>query len=184
MQRIRSRKKWAEISIVMLSLTLSGASQILAQRINIAPLGVRLGGSRTQEQQYNPQTVTTVKGQVEDLGSYGMMGWRVAPGMQTQGLVLKTDKDQINVDLGPPWYVSKQGFHLNQGDSLEVTGSRVTSDGQTRLLAAKVNKAGQTLKVRDEQGMPLWREKDRGGRGSRGMGSGGRSPGDRGQIHW
>ena len=184
MQRICSRKKLALLSVVMLSMALSGANQILAQQINIAPLGVRFSGSRTQEQQYNPQTVTTVKGQVEDLGSYGMTGWRVAPGMQTQGLILKTDKDQINVDLGPPWYVSKQGFHLNQGDSLEVTGSRVTIDGQTRLLAAKVNKDGQTLKVRDEQGMPLWREQDHRGRGSRGMGSGGRSPGGRGQVTW
>ena len=113
-----------------------------------------------------------------------MTGWRVTPGMQTQGLVLKTDTDHINVDLGPPWYVSKQGFHLNQGDSLEVTGSRVTSEGQTRLLATTVNKDGQTLKVRDEQGMPLWREQDRGGRGSRGMGSGGRGAGGRGQSNW
>lgn len=118
-----------------------------------------------------------------------MTGWRVAPGMQTQGLVLKTDTGYITINLGPPGYVRKQGFSLKQGDSLEVTGSKVTRGDQTWLLAAQVKKDGQTLKVRDEKGVPLWREQDRGGRGSGGMGrggmgSGGRSPGGRGQINW
>jgi len=181
MQRISSRREWAWASLIILTMMLGLPWPALAQfRF---PLGSKRDAS-SGEQSYNPQTVTTVKGQVESLGGYGMTGWRVTPGMQTQGLVLKTDKDQINVDLGPPWYVSKQGFHLNQGDSLEVTGSRVTSDGQTRLLATTVKKDGQTLKVRDEQGMPLWREQDRGGRGSRGMGSGGRGSGGHGQFNW
>jgi uncharacterized membrane protein YgcG len=130
-----------------------------------------------------------VKGQVQSLGSYGMTGWRIAPGMQVQGLVLKTDKDNITINLGPPWYVSKQGFTLKQGDFLEVTGAQVTRDGQTLLLATQVKKDDQTLKVRDEKGAPLWREQDRGGRGfggmgRGGMGSGGRSAGGRGAITW
>ena len=51
----------------------------------------RDGGTGAQDRQlYNPQTVTTFQGQVEDLGSYGMQGWRVAPAIEIQGLVLKT----------------------------------------------------------------------------------------------
>ena len=116
--------------------------------------------------------MTTVKGQVESLGSYGQTGWHVAPGMQIQGLVLKTDKGDVTVNLGPPTYVSQQGFSLAKGDNLEVTGSQVARDDQTVLLAAQVKKDGRTLKLRDEKGAPLWHEQDRGGRGSGGRGRG------------
>jgi len=152
--------------------------------------GRRHRGSETQDRQgYDLQTVTTVKGEVESLGSYGLMGWRVAPGMRTQGLVLKTAQGNITVNLGPPWYVNQQDFHLKAGDSLEVTGSKVTKDDRTRLLAARVKKDGQILKVRDEKGAPLWREQERGGRGSGGLGPGGMGSGHRGfggpgQINW
>jgi hypothetical protein len=133
--------------------------------------------------------VATVQGQVESLGSYGMTGWKAMPGMQVQGLLLKTDKGNITVHLGPPSYVRKQGFDLKQGDSLEVTGSQVTRDGQTLLLAAQAKKDGQTLKVRDEQGVPLWQDQDHGGRGAGGRvrteaGSDGRNTGGRGLMNF
>lgn len=178
------------LSMIILTMLIELSGPAAAQQLGFPGGGRRYGGSKTQDrQEYNPQTVTTIKGQVESLGSYGMTGWRVAPGMQSYGLVLKTDKGNITINLGPPWYVRKQGFDLKQGDSLEVTGSQVTRDGQTLLLAAQVKKDAQTLKLRDEKGVPLWREQDRGGRGSGGMGhggmgSGGRSPGGRGLVNW
>jgi hypothetical protein len=164
--------RWTWVFLLMLlSLALAGANQTWAQRANIGPFDLNSGRSRSH-QQYDPQTVTTVQGQVESLGSYGMIGWRVAPGMQIQGLVLKTDKGNITINLGAPRYVSQQGFQLKLGDSLEVTGSKVTSDDQTLLLASQVKKDGQTLKVRDDKGAPLWQEQDRGGRGFGGRGRG------------
>ncbi|MGA9755428.1 MAG: hypothetical protein WBV23_09840 [Desulfobaccales bacterium] len=191
MQGIRLTNRWLWFSsLIILTILLELAWPAAAQQLGFPGGGRRHGGSETQERlEYNPQTVTTMKGQVETLGSYGMTGWRVAPGMQSQGLVLKTDKGNITINLGPPWYVRKQGFDLKQGDSLEVTGSQVTKDGQTLLLAAQVKKDGQTLKVRDEKGVPLWQEQERGGqgaggRGRGGMGSGGRSPGGQGLINW
>jgi hypothetical protein len=141
----------------------------------------RHGGQGSQDLQgYDPQTVTTVKGQVDSLGSYGMTGWRVAPGMRTQGLVLKTEQGNVTVNLGPPWYVHKQDFTFKPGDALEVTGSKVARDDQTMILAAQVKKEGQTLKVRDENGKPLWHEHDHGGGWSGGMGKGGMGSGGRG----
>jgi hypothetical protein len=178
------------LPLIILTLMLAFSPPAAAQRLGFPGGGRRHGGSETQNRQrYNPQTVTTVKGQVESLGSYGATGWRAAPGMRLQGLVLKTDSGNITINLGPPWYVSKQGFYLKTGDSLEVTGSKVTQDDKIWLLAAQVKKDGQTLKVRDEKGVPLWRGQDRGergagGRGRGGMGSGGRGPGSRGPINW
>ncbi len=108
----------------------------------------------------------------------------VTPGMALQGLVLKTTKGNITVDLGPPWYVKKQGFSLRTGDTLEVTGSRVTKDEKTLLLAAEVKKNGQTLKVRDEKGAPLFRGQGPDGQGAKGRGGGGMGSGARGRGSW
>lgn len=173
------------LPLMILTLLLEFSGPGAGQQLGFPGGGRRHGGSETQDRQrYNPQTVTTVKGQVESLGSYGISGWRATPGMQTQGLVLRTDAGNIIINLGPPWYVSKQGFYLKTGDSLEVTGSKITRDDKTWLLAAQVKKNGQTLKVRDEKGVPLWREQDRGGKGSRGMGRGGTGSGGRGRGNW
>ena len=191
MQEIRLTNRWLwSSSLIILAILLELVGPAAAQRGGFGRGGGRDGDSGAHgRQEYNPQTVTTVKGQVESLGSYGMTGWKVIPGMQVQGLLLKTDKGNITIHLGPPWYVRKQGFDLKQGDSLEVTGSQVTRDDQSLLLAAQVKKDGQTLKVRDEQGVPLWQEEDRGGRGAGGRGpggmrSGGGGPGGQGMINW
>jgi hypothetical protein len=179
MPKIHLSTRWW-LSPIILTMILVLAWPAEAQHRGLG----RGGNPGAQDRQlYNPQTVTTVQGQVEDLGSYGMQGWRAAPGMAIQGLVLKTDKGNITVQLGPPWYVRKQGFTLQKGDTIEVTGSKVTKDEKTVLLAAEVKKNGQTLKVRDEKGAPLFRgqgpdEQETKGRGRSGMGSGGRGRGN------
>jgi hypothetical protein len=143
------------------------------------------GGTGVEGRQpYNLQTVTTVQGQVEDLGSYGMQGWRVTPGMAIQGLVLKTDKGNMAVQLGPPWYVRKQGFTVQKGDTLVVTGSKVTLDEKTVLLAAEVKKNDQTLKVRDEKGVPLFRGQGPDGQENKGKGHGNMGSGGRARGSW
>ena len=174
MPKIPSTNRWLWYSVlIILAILLGIAGPAAAQWGGFGRGGGRSGGSGTHDrQEWDPKTVTTVKGQVEDLGSYGMTGWKAMPGMQVHGLLLKTDKGNITVQLGPPAYVRKQGFDLKQGDSLEVTGSQVTRDGQPLLLAAQVKKDGQTLKLRDEQGVPLWQEEEHRGRGSGGGGVG------------
>ncbi|MGO9621008.1 MAG: DNA-binding protein [Desulfobaccales bacterium] len=191
MQEIPLTNRWLWYSALIILALLPGlVGPAAAQMGGLGRGGGRGGNSGTHErQEYNLQTVTTVKGQVEDLGSYGATGWRSMAGMQVHGLLLKTDKGNITVHLGPPSYVRKQCFDLKQGDSLEVTGSQVTRDGQPQILAAQVKKDGQILKVRDEQGVPLWQEEDHGGRGSGGSGrggtgSGGGSPGGRGMMNF
>ncbi|MHB8069026.1 MAG: hypothetical protein ACYDIC_14145 [Desulfobaccales bacterium] len=190
------RGRFRLLLLLSLAIMLELSGVAAGQQLSFPGGGKRPGGSEAAElRRYDPQTVTTVKGQVESLGSYGQTGWRVTPGMQTQGLVLKTGAGNITINLGPPWYVNKQGFPLKPGDSLEVTGSKITQDEQTWLLAAQIKKEGRTLTVRDENGAPLWQEQDRprGGRDSGGkvhggmgggMGSGGRGLGGLGKINW
>lgn len=102
---------------------------------------------------YNPQTVETVSGTVlsVDKVAYGRRGYY---GVH---LLLKTSKGTISVHLGPSWFVDSQGMKIAPHDLLEVTGSRVIYEGKPVLIAAEVTKGNEYLRLRTEEGLPLWR---------------------------
>ncbi len=135
----------------------------------------------------------TITGQVESLGSYGTGSWRSLPGMLVQGLILKTSQGNFEVYLGPPLYVTKQKFFLQKGDTLKVKGLKVPLKDKPVLIAAEVKNNNQTLTLLDEQGFPLFNQKDvdgpepersMGDKGSadRGMGPGGMGGGGMGKA--
>jgi hypothetical protein len=127
---------------------------------------------------YNPETVTTVTGPVEKLEDLPSMGGGGGQGMQYRGVTLKTDQGSLIVHLGPGWFLDEKKFAVKVGDTVEATGSKVTLQNQPALIAREVKAKGATLKLRDDQGFPVWRGKGRGGigqgpAGGRGMGPGG-----------
>jgi len=116
---------------------------------------------------YDPKTVETVSGEVIKVEHVQGKAW--APPKGGRGgaygihLILKSDKEEIAVHLGPSWYLDKHGLTFAEGDRLEVRGSRITFDGKPAIIAAEVKKGDQSLKLRDADGAPVWR-----GRGRRG----------------
>ena len=120
---------------------------------------------------YNPQTVTTVTGQVEKLEELPSMGRGSGMGMQYRGLLLKTDKGSLLVHLGPGWYLDEKKFAVKVGDTVAATGSQVTLNNQPALIAREIKVNDTTVKLRDDQGLPVWRGMGGGGQGM-GMGTG------------
>jgi hypothetical protein len=120
---------------------------------------------------YNPQTVATVKGPVEKMADLPSMG-KGGMGMQYRGVFLKTQEGSLMVHLGPAWFLDEKKFAVKTGETMEVTGSKVTLNSQPAIIAREVTVNGQTLKLRDDQGMPLWRGMGRGPGGGPGMGPG------------
>jgi DNA/RNA endonuclease YhcR with UshA esterase domain len=112
-------------------------------------------GSRSR--MYDPKTVETLSGEVVSVDKI--------PNTKGRGygvhMTLKTDKETISVHLGPGWYIEKQEVKIKPGDKVEVTGSRITYEGKPAIVAAEVKKGDDVLKLRDENGFPLWA----GGRG-------------------
>ena len=53
---------------------------------------------------------------------------------------------------------------------MEVTGSKVTLNNQAALIAREVTVNGTTLKLRDDQGLPVWRGMGPGSGGGQGRG--------------
>ena len=132
---------------------------------------------------YNPQTVTTVTGQVEKLAELPSLGRGGGKGMHYRGVLLKTDQGSLMVDLAPGWYLDEKKFVVQAGDTVSATGSKVILDNQPGLIAREVTVNGTTLKLRDEQGVPVWQRQGPGGGMGQGMGpGGGHGPGAAPQV--
>lgn len=117
------------------------------------------GAGSQQSRQYNPSTVETISGEVvsvDKIPSRRGMSYGVH-------LTVKTDKETIPVHLGPGWYLDKQPVQIKPQDQVTVTGSRITYQGKPAFIAAEIQRGGETLKLRDQNGVPLWSGGKRGG---------------------
>jgi hypothetical protein len=101
---------------------------------------------------YNPKTVETVTGEIIAVDTF-----KSVKGMSYGvHLMLKTDKESISVHLGPGWYLEKQDVKIELKDKVEIKGSRITFEGKPAIIAAEVKKGDGLLKLRDENGVPVW----------------------------
>ena len=71
-------------------------------------------------------------------------------------LMVKTDKETISVHLGPAWHIPRQDMKIVPGEKVEISGSRITFQGQPAIIATEVKKGTEILKLRDENGFPVW----------------------------
>ena len=110
--------------------------------------GVRArGGGRAAS--YDASTETSVSGTLARPPARGRMGLYLS--------VQEAGGEMVDVRLAPRRYLADCGVSLQQGDELEVTGSRVTVGGSPLLIAREITKQGRTIEVRDRAGKPRWR---------------------------
>jgi hypothetical protein len=137
----------AVIGIVAAVLTLAASAQGMKWRGSGG-----WGPGTSYGRMYDTKTVETVSGEVMKVD-------RITPmrGMSSGvHLVVRTDKGEVSVHLGPQWYLENQDIRIEPKDMVEIKGSRVTIQGQPALIAAEVKKGDQVLKLRDEAGIPMW----------------------------
>ena len=130
----------AVVAACILTLTMSGA--VWAQM----GLGRKGGKGRL----YNPQTVETIKGQVVSVKTTKFRRW------QGVHLIVKTEKGNVDVSLGPKKYIDQQKMTFAPNDKVEISGSKVTLRGKPTIIAGVVKKGDQILTLRDTNGVPAW----------------------------
>ncbi|RJR41289.1 MAG: DNA-binding protein [Deltaproteobacteria bacterium] len=111
------------------------------------------GGGMHYGTMWDAGSVTTVSGEVAAVEKY-----TPGRGGSSYGLrfTLKTGKETVPVILGPAWYVEQQHFAVAAKDQVEVKGSRLSIQGQPTIIAQEVKKGDKILRLRDDQGVPLW----------------------------
>jgi len=94
----------------------------------------------------------TVTGTVQDVTTTSPM-----KGMSDAAtLTIKTDQGTKTVQVGPSWYVSRQDLRFLKGDQVTVKGVNATVNGQPVIIASEITSSSGTLRLRDDQGRPLW----------------------------
>jgi len=79
-------------------------------------------------------------------------------------LRMETGGETVTITLAPGWYIRQQGADIQVGDKLAVKGSKMkTREGKVYLTAASIKnmRTGHVLKLRDDNGVPLWSSKRR-----------------------
>ena len=121
---------------------------LLALPLASAQMG---SGPGARARMYNPATETTVNGTVEEVKIVaGRHGWHGTH------LMLKTEDKTLDVHLGPESFLKEKGFNFAKGDQVEVIGSTTPYKGGEAMIAREVKKGGETLVMRDAQGIPQW----------------------------
>lgn len=70
--------------------------------------------------------------------------------------VVKTDSGDYLVNLGPVWFADENNVMIMEGDTLQIKGSKMRSNGRFVILGQEVKKNGQTLVLRNMSGNPQW----------------------------
>jgi hypothetical protein len=100
---------------------------------------------------YNPESVVTVSGIVIAKTQPTAKGLP-----QLVYLNLKTEAGKITIFLGPDFYVDKLPIQVKILDKIQVTGSKISYEGQPVILAAEIKNGDQILKLREPNGAPVW----------------------------
>jgi hypothetical protein len=77
-------------------------------------------------------------------------------GVQEKQLLLRTDTGTVEIHLGPTAFLTEKKVEIREGDTLEVSGSRVTIGESQVVLAREIRKGDSTWTLRDATGQPLW----------------------------
>lgn len=101
---------------------------------------------------YDSNTVETLTGKVVSVDTFTPIQG-MSEGMHLQ---LQAGNETVDVHLGPSWYLENQDIKILPQDKITVTGSIITFDGQTSMIANRVTKGNATLVLRDENGFPMW----------------------------
>ncbi len=137
------------ISLAIFAAVVFAAGQLMAQGMH--------GKGKSEKMmmhKYDPKTVETVEGEVLSVETVRSNCCSDMHG--ALHISLKTGKETITVFGGSAWYIGKK-MKIQKGDTITVTGSRITEDGRPAIVAKEIKKGSVTLQVRKDNGKPMWR---------------------------
>lgn len=127
-------------------------SEKMAQCRDSGQGGAGWGYGNRYGRMYDTKTLETIKGKVLSVDAF------IPTRGMSHGVHLKveTQKDIVNVHLGPAWYIENQDIILKPEDKIEIKGSKIDFAGEPAIIAAEVKKGDMTLVLRSEDGFPVW----------------------------
>jgi len=70
--------------------------------------------------------------------------------------VLKTQEGEVELALGPKWFINNQKMSFSKNDMIEARGVKVTLLKKTFFIPARIIKGDYVMELRNEDGVPVW----------------------------
>lgn len=70
--------------------------------------------------------------------------------------MIKVDGKEVEVHIAPTKFVKSYEVAFQKGDSVEITGTKVTFEGQDAILAREIKRGNDDFVFRDPKGKPIW----------------------------
>jgi hypothetical protein len=80
----------------------------------------------------------------------------VSGGMGSHVMLKLEDGTVIEVHMAPTKFVKTYELVFQEGDKLDVIGSKVTFEGKETIFAREVHRGQDTFVFRDQNGKPVW----------------------------
>lgn len=101
------------------------------------------------------QQIQAFKGRVVSVQKYSYVN-RAGPYVQ---FIIQIDEKEYTVKVGPEWYVNAGGVLIIPREEIEVKGFFICIDDKPFIVASEIKKGSMQLDLRDENGTPLWQER-------------------------
>ena len=113
-----------------------------------------LGSPRPAESQqlFDSTTIGTVSGRVLEVHRTPQGG----TGDCLVFLTLRTAAETLAVRVGPGSVLARARIVITPGDSVVVTGSRISLFDEPTIVATELRTGGRTLLLRDRKGRAVW----------------------------
>lgn len=138
-----------------LRFALAAALLLVASAAAAAPPDPALAGwerGQAYDRQYDPNLEVVVPAVVVKVEKFTPMEG-MAEGLRAQ---VQSRGETFWVHLAPAAWLAAQRFELGEGEQVTITGSYLKVDGERVILAAKLDREGRPLRLRDDNGKPMW----------------------------
>lgn len=78
---------------------------------------------------------------------------------QVAVITLHASGTPVRVELAPDWFLEQHGLKYTPEQLLLVRGERVDVNGESIIIAREVEQGEIRLRLRDEQGRPVWEDR-------------------------
>lgn len=141
------------------TLTRNTEDQSMIVEVAEAPIGESkttesASSSQNEQEQFNATTVETIEGTIQNVEHARING------VQVMTVDVKTASTEEHVRLAPDGFLVEQGMEVQKGDAVQISGSRITRDGNDLILASQIMTKGngKAIDLRQDDGTPRWEQ--------------------------
>jgi hypothetical protein len=120
---------------------------VLAVALSVLLTFIVVNAQTTPTLKYVKSSEVKVKGVIEEVKTAAD---------DTVHLTLKNDKGLLDVVIAPEKFLKEMEITFAKGDTIEVVGSQLATEGNPIMLAREVTRNGDVMLMRDDQGKPVW----------------------------